>query len=155
MSVKVKVKTTLKVPPFAQVVDKDLIRDLQNDVVSEVILPMIEGGQSPVRAKGRFVKYKDPDKYPGTKKGQRPVNLTLTGKMLEHYKAFIVGRNAKIGIPDNAPQDIRDRALGNNYGMVGIPERRFIPAEGETFKVSVIVALRDVFSKAIGRLLKK
>lgn len=65
-----------------------------SEVESKVGIPFIkemvdtiQRGISPINGAGRFERYKDPKKYPGKRKPQRPVNLTLTGRFLKDLGA--------------------------------------------------------------------
>ncbi len=145
----------MEVPDFTGFVDASLIRAVNTDVVEAVIKPMISSGISPVRGHNRFAPYKNPDKYPGEKKNKRPVNLEMTGEMMRNFGASSSkNKSIAIGILPNVDKGIRDRARGNNYGTEnGLSARRFFPGEGETWKVSVLLALREVFAERMKRLL--
>ena len=66
-----------------QVVVTTAFAEKLGTMVVEESKKMIRAGISPVKGVGRFVGYKDPEKYPGTRKPARPVNLTLTGEMVD------------------------------------------------------------------------
>ena len=157
MSSSTRVKSTLKVPNFASVVDQSAVQDAEQLVVRGQIKPLIASGTSPVRNHGRFPAYSNSDKYPADKKPKRPVNLSLSGDMLREYGAQQGNGGASlfVGIVDSASESIKNRAIGNNYGTSGAPARRIVPAPGEQFKVSVIQALREVFARAIERRLRR
>lgn len=163
-------KVKIKIPQTADIiaqlriglVDETFVKQLQDEVIEQTIKPLIASGVSPVEGyeKRRFTKYKDPKKYPAKKKSRSPVSLYLTGVMLSWYKAYkISGNIVRLGIPSSAPQDVKDRALGNNLGTVtkegteGVPARRFIPQEGETYRISVLRRLKKVYAERIARLI--
>lgn len=163
---KFKVKVPLAVDIIAQLriglVDSVFVKKIQDEVIDQTIKPLIASGVSPVEGyeKRRFPKYKDPKTYPAKKKSRSPVSLYLTGVMLSWYKAYkISGNIIRLGIPSSAPQDVKDRALGNNLGTTtksgaeGIPARRFIPQAGETFRISVLRRLKKVYAERIARLI--
>lgn len=146
-----------------KVVDAKFVQDMQSEVVDGEIKRMIAAGVSPVdsyEGGRRFRGYKDPKKYPGTKKAKRPVSLYLSGVMLSFYKAVRVsGRRLTLGIPTNAPEEVKVRAVANNVGTVSesgaeaIPPRRFIPLKGETFRISVLRKIKNLYARRIKDLL--
>lgn len=156
---KVKVPRTIDVKTLLRnnLVDDSLVDAVQKEVIDQTIKPLIASGTSPVdsyEGSRRFRKYKDPKSYPAKKKSKTPVNLNLTGVMLSFYKAYAIGKNIlRLGIPSYAPEDVKGRAEGNNVGTENIPARRFIPLKGETFKISVLRRLKDIYAKRIARLL--
>lgn len=143
-------------------VDAQFIQDVQRDVVDGEIKRMIAGGTSPVDGyeDRRFPGYKDPKKYPGDKKAKRPANLNLTGAMLSFYKAVRVsGTRLTLGISTDAPEDVKVRAVANNVGTTNdagqpaIRARRFVPIKGETFRISVLRKLKNLYARRIRTLL--
>lgn len=146
-------------------VDETFISDMQREVVDGEIKRLIAAGVSPVQSvEGgrRFAGYKDPDKYPGKRKSKRPVSLWLSGVMLSWYKAVKVnGTRFRLGIPTNAPEDVKVRAIANNegttndQGQVAIAARRFIPKPGENFNISVLRKIKNLYAKRIKTLLLK
>ena len=146
-------------------VNDDLVRDLQLYVVGNVIKPFIAKGISPVRGFGRFGEYLWPDKYPGKgdkrKKPNKPVNLNLTGAMLKEFKAFKSGpKKVGIGYSENAGDFTKIKAEAHNYGTTrrgvgAIPRRRFIPAKGEIWAVSVMREVKKIFTKRFVTLFNK
>lgn len=162
----VKVKSNLRAQAIAKlnkVVDDQFVARIQNEVVDGEIKRMIAAGTSPVQSvEGgrRFAGYKNPDKYPAKKKAKRPVSLYLSGLMMSWYKAVRVsGRTIQMGIPSDAPMEVKDRAQANNEGTVNekgeiaIAARRFIPLKGETFAVSVLRKMKNLYSERIKTLL--
>lgn len=136
----------------------DLVQTIQNEVVEKQIKGLIKSGRSPVSGYGRFEAYKDPNKYPGAKgsrlKPVRPVNLTLSGDMLAEYKAARNSYNSvKIGISESADFEIKQRAKANNLGLNGIPQRRFIPQPGESFTISIMRTIKNLFTERLKKLL--
>ena len=138
-------------------VDQELVDQVRTEVIEQTILPLIASGTSPVDTQSgsrRFTKYKDHTVYPADRKSKTPVNLNLTGVMLSWYKAYAIGKNIlRMGIPSYAPQDVKDRAEGNNVGTENVPARRFIPLKGETFKISVMRRLKNIYARKIARIL--
>jgi hypothetical protein len=164
---KVKIKSNISAEVKARLkktVDDKFISDMNSQVVGE-IKRLINAGVSPVQSvEGgrRFKKYKDEKKYPAKQKAKRPVNLFLTGEMLREYVAEKVnGVRLTLGISKNASKEVKDRAEGNNIGTVNdkgevaIAARRFVPLKGETYAVSVIRKLKNLYAQRIKELLLK
>lgn len=115
---------------------------------------LISGGQSPIQGKGRFPAYKNPEKYPGKKKPHSPVNLRLTGEMLDSL-GFVVlpepgGKGFSVSIGYNSVQSTLKES-GHREGVNGQPKRPTIPdaTRGERFASSVLDAMRKVVLDAI------
>lgn len=146
-----------------KLVTEEFVESIQREVIDGEIKPLISAGVSPVKSfEGgrRFKGYKDPDRYPGKKKAKRPVSLWLTGQMLSFYKAKrISGKTVTLGIDSNAPQEVKDKAVANNVGTtnskgeIAIVARRFIPLSGETFTVSVVRKIKNLYARRIKDLL--
>ncbi len=163
---KVKIKSNLRAEVLNRLkktVDQRFVNDMQAEVVNGEIKRMIAAGVSPVRSvEGgrRFKGYKNTEKYPAKKKAKRPVNLFLTGAMLLWYKATkISGVRLSLGIPTSAPKEIKVYAEANNVGTtnskgeVAIAARRIVPLAGETFAVSVIRKMKNLYARRIKHLL--
>lgn len=157
----VKVRTNIRADVVAKLrntVDERFVYDVQREAVGE-IKRLIASGVSPVQGfdnKKRFDQYKDKDVYPAKRKPNRPVNLSLTGIMLSWYRAVKVnGVRISLGIPAAAPQDVKDRAEGNNVGANGIPARRFVPLKGETYAISVLRKLKSLYAQRIKTLISR
>lgn len=165
---KIKIKSNLRAEILSRLkktVDDKFIQDMQREVVDGEIGRMLRAGVSPVQSVDggrRFKGYKNPDSYPNKKKAKRPVNLELTGVMLLWYLVRrISGVRMSFGIPKDAPKDVKDRAEANNIGTVNeagevaIAARRFIPLNGETYNVSVIRKIKNLYAKRIKDLISK
>ena len=163
---KVKVKSKLKAQIEKKMkgfVTERFASKVQEEIINQTIKPMIDAGVSPVQSfenTKRFKGYKEPEKYPNKRKQKRPVNLKLSGKMLERYRARkLNGTTVEMGILSSAPEDIKIRAEANNLGTVNergevaIAARRFIPIKGETFAVSVMRRLKDLYAKRLKEIL--
>lgn len=156
-------KVTVKLgPSFKKKVDAlggDILNnDFVNAVGTTVVTDMkrlIASGQSPVKGWGRFAGYKNPGKYPGGKKTSRPVNLSLTGTMLSYLSFRKSGKQIEVGILSNAPSKVKTIARVHNTGeREDIPQRKFIPVEGDDLTASIMVKVRDLFRKRILELFK-
>ncbi len=163
---KFKVRSKFRVDAVSKIkklVDEKFIEDMQREVIDGTIKPLIAAGVSPVESTDggrRFAGYKDPDKYPAKRKAKRPVSLWLTGVMLSFYKAVkISGSRLQLGIPTNAPNDVKVRAVANNggtvnsEGQVAVAARRFIPLRGENYRISVVRKIKDLYARRIKALL--
>lgn len=133
----------------------DFTQTVDRDVVQGTIVPRILVGLSPVKTFGRFVGYKNPDKYPGNKKPKRPVNLKLTGKLLENYRAFVRAGSLWIGIQPSAPSDVKEYAGHLNEGTENMAARRLVPIQGEQFGVSIVQKLKAAIAVRAQALFKK
>lgn len=117
---------------------------------------MISEGQSPVRGYGRFERYKDPAKYPGNRKNQRPVNLEDTGDMLAGYDYQVLASDdtVKVGMV-NGSADEKKIAGYHNEGTAPMAQRRIVPGAGEEWAVSIMRKVRDVYEKRLSQLIKQ
>lgn len=133
-------------------IDSSFVSQVNSEVVGE-IKRLIRSGQSPVSGFGRFPQYKDRKEYPADRKSATPVNLTLSGKMLAQYGAHLISKTILgIGYDQNTDSHLEGQIIGNNEGTKGIPTRRFIPLSGESFTVSVMIKLKDLYAKRISQL---
>lgn len=158
--IKIKIKSpdakALSAKLSKEIVSSGFVSDLNQRVVEEKIKQFIAGGNSPVSGERRFRAYKDKDKYPAGRKSSRPVNLKLSGEMLDNYKAEKVsGSSVSIGISSKAPSDVKEYAEANNIGTEHIVARRFVPVSGEQFNVTVIRMIKTIFTKRIIELFNK
>ena len=142
-------------------IDQGHMKDEFQRVIETEIKPSIAKGISPVKGQRNFAKYKDPKKYPGDRKQSNKPNLKLSGDMLKEY----VARSSKqgevtIGIPSDAPDDIKIRANANQKGTmtkggeVAIAARPFMIKDGEEFNSKISIAIRKAFVSVITKALK-
>lgn len=114
----------------------------------------IARGQSPVEGYGAFPKYKDPEKYPGRRKRPVPVNLKLEGDMLNAYKYKRTSKlGLAVGVMDDRKQEAKARA--HNEGTEDIPQRRFIPGEGEAFIPSITRKVVGIIQRRLDLLIRQ
>lgn len=115
----------------------------------------ISKGISPIQGKGRFPAYKNPARYPGKKKRQRPVNLNLSGDFLNSlYSEGKSGSSPKIDIGfDNTESYLKE--LGHRDGTNGQPKRPILPQGNETFLVTILNDLIDDAQSAVNKYFKK
>lgn len=129
----------------------------------------ISKGISPVKGERKFASYAvdrdgDPKKYPtGYKKGKKPINLYLSGKMLSYLTHWTKRKKNSlsliIGIHPNAPGDVVDRAEAHNDGTLvknNVPKRKFIPnKQGDKFNVTITRLIKNLLSDEINKTIKK
>lgn len=147
---------------IASIVDMRLMAAEVKKVIESDVKPTIARGISPVRGERNFAKYKDKEKYPGDLKQSNKPNLNLTGAMLREYDARPAGKplSVTMGVHRDAPEDIRARAIGNNFGTKskgggeGIPARPMVPGEGQEWTSKISVALRDALATVVMKAFK-
>ena len=138
----------------------ELTRQEARDVGTEVVREMkslIASGVSPIKGSGispKFAPYKNPKKYPGRRKPHTPVNLSLTGKMMDSLGFVVLPRGDNKGFAAHIGYDSVQSTLkesGHREGVHGQPRRPTIPDanRGETFVASIIAAYRQVVVDAI------
>lgn len=119
------------------------------DVLVEQILLSVAAKKSPIAGRGAFEALTSKD-YRAKKKsevGNQMANLELSGKMLDALSWEKAENGIKIGVfGDAAP-----RADGHNNlsGKSQIPERRFLPGEGEQFKKQI----QQITQKALAQVI--
>ena len=116
-------------------------RNVRDEILNEIL-----SGKSPVKGK-TFKKYSPG--YSKLKGREKPVDLFLTGKMLESLKVT-QGRKGqlKLSFTDKKAK-WHNRGLGNN------PARRIMPLRGEVFKTKIMARIIKEFKKAINDVVKK
>lgn len=122
---------------------------------------LIAKGTSPVRGAGissRFAPYKNPDKYPGKRKAHVPVNLRLTGKMLDDLDVSIEksvsGYAPALGYSSSSEQ-VKER--GHREGANKQPKRPTIPQgrSGETFAPSIQAVYISLLNSIVNRIARR
>jgi len=121
---------------------KLIVREMKDDI-SKGINPITFGSR-------RFPRYKNPDRYPGGRKGRRPVNLKLTGKFLKSLLArSTAGRRgsafAEVGFSDGLSQK---KEQGHREGANTQPKRPIIPEGREKFNARIM----DIIVNYIDRI---
>lgn len=162
ITIKLKDLKNLKLPELqlkaaASNIGKSDISTIAKNVISEM-KSLISKGISPIRTTGRFESYKNPDNYP--KKIQKkypdkkntPVNLKLTGKMLDQLKvtAIKLGSNPSFNIGYSS-ESAKKKELGHREGANGQPKRPTIPNENEEFAVSIQKIVVDEMIRRINK----
>lgn len=131
-----------------------LQRDVGEAVVDEA-KRMIASGQSPVKGYGRFERYKDRIRYPGKQKSARPVNLDLTGEMLQGYdhKPLSDG-SVTVGMVRGSSKR-KEIAQAHNDGTDVMAQRKIIPTDGETWAPSIMRKISDVYRNRLYQLIRQ
>jgi hypothetical protein len=124
---------------FADEFGKMLVKEMKTRIAA---------GTSPITGK-RFPAYKNPPRYPGTRKPKRPVNLYLTGEMLRAltFRIKEIGEQIVVTIFLKTKK-ARDKERGHREGAGGQPKRPIIPQGDE-------VLTRSIHAKARKLLLEK
>lgn len=138
--------------------NKPLDRTTMNKVGETVVKEMkemIASGISPIEGKGKFPRYKDPKKYPGSKKSKSPVDLRLKGDFLESLthdeKPASFGYNTEIHYSQK--EEIKER--GHRAGANGQPSRPTLPTRsGEDFAVRIRQKFISIMRERIFDVLK-
>lgn len=112
-------------------------KDLKKSIV-KVIRTKIESGVSPVKGQNRYPKYSEG--YAKKKGRRRPVDMTLTGKMLDSLKAVLKSGRKTVVV---AFTGRRNKKLAEYHTLGdGQPMRKLLPVGRETFK-------RDILNKIV------
>lgn len=167
-------KVTVRLPVIDAL--KDVLSPKNSQKVGKEIIEssraLIATGQSPVAGYGRFENYSGAKQSIGGKKKAnkgypfnvqkqypnkqvRPVNLELTGEMLDALEVKPTGTGPRVGIFDSA---MSERARKHNLGDPdhGIPERHFWPTRaGEKFTATIQRNIKDTYADIVGAILKK
>jgi hypothetical protein len=162
MAVKIKKRlraltlTELAKDNFAQKVVQFIVKEVKDQIIKG-ISPVDKGGTEIKNTSGsvRFNGYSDSyskaiDRGYHKGKKKRPVNLTLTGKMLNSLKAKIVRKGVvKVWFDD-------EKAIYHNEQGAGRSRitRRLLPFAGEKFTRVIQKKLSDALGEAIKPFLK-
>lgn len=128
------------------------------DQLETTMKSQIAKGISPIRGNGRFPEYKNAgvkgrypdsarDKFPN--KRQRPVNLFLSGDMLDDLDArALTSEVIEVGYSDSKQaQKERDHRDGAN----GQPKRPTIPQGAEEFNQTIQLELEDSYATLLDK----
>lgn len=117
---------------------------------------MISEGQSPVKGYGRFERYKDRAKYPGGQKDATPVNLYLSGDMMDAYDYKLSGRQegVEVGVVRGS-SEVKERAGYHQEGTENMAQRRMVPGEGEEWATSIMRRIAEIWSKRLADLIRQ
>lgn len=123
---------------------------------------LIESGVSPIVGAGftgRFPGYKNPAKYPGTRKSSSPVNLRLSGQQLGALGSRVSsskGGNASVVVGYNDSL-AKKKEQGHREGVNSQPKRPTIPdtSQGETFHQSIVQGFYERVRQLVRKSLSK
>lgn len=151
-----KMAVTVKLDGLKNAMKKLQARGIKQSAAELVIREtksFITRGISPVKGERRFEGYKNPKKYPADRKPNRPVNMTLTGAMLDALTYKILnGTSFSIGWYSG---EEGEKANNHNTGDT-VPKRRLLPTEtNESFNVSITRSLANYYAKILSDILKR
>lgn len=135
-------------------------RGFQSELGQAIVTEMkndISKGNSPVRTERRYARYKDPEKYPGERKPNRPVNLKLSGEMEKALTFRLVSGRAAVEVGYmGASQDVQARAIAHNTGTPHMAQRKTIPwEEGDQLTVRINRKLVGLYKERLAKLIAK
>ena len=141
--------------------DNSTKQSLGSAVVDEA-KSMIASGQSPVKGNGRFQGYSDSylkairDRLNASDgKTVRPVNLNLSGKMLDAYGYRANSNSVTVGIM-TATNSIENEIAGyHNDGTDKMPQRQLVPKEGEEWAVKIMRVIKEIYSDRLNDIIKQ
>lgn len=125
------------------------------EAVHEEVRSLISKGQSPVRGERRFSQYKNRKSYPAALKPAVPVNLQLSGEMLNSLNFQRRGDVVDYGFLASTPADVMTRARAHQEGTDKMAARPMVPEAGQEWAVSVVRKLKDVYSRRLQAIIKK
>ena len=145
----------IKVIPF--IMNRKTADRIGRRIMRESIRAM-RRGLSPVKRFGRFKKYSKPSRYPGKRKGKRPVNLKLSGDLYKSLSWRLKRGRLEYGL-------LKGKTRGNVdiYGEVhneglrkDIAQRKFIPTgRGEEFSKTIMLQVLKILSIRVNNIIKK
>lgn len=142
-----------------KVIDSDTAKEVGEETI-QAMKDRILAGQSPIEGKGKFERYKNPDKYPGKRKPKSPVNLRLSGDFLDalthEVKSGDSGMETYIFYEGSDGQGVSNdvKEQGHRKGANGQPERPTLPQDQEKFHVNIRKVYTDIYRKRILDVLK-
>lgn len=143
-----------KLKQFEKPIDQKTAKSVGENVIT-AMKDEISSGSSPIKGRGQFPAYKNPDKYPGKRKSHTPVNLELTGAMLAALSSSTVandsGYAAKISYKTNSA---RQKEQGHREGVNKQPKRPTLPSDREQFIDSIKKIYTDIIRVRLAKLLK-
>lgn len=137
-------------------IGQDLPRDVKQQAAESIgeylveqIILSVAGGKSPIAGEGTFKKLsQNYKKKKVALTGEDKPNLSFTGEMLESldYKVLPDG-SVEVGIYG----DDAGKADGHNNfsGESRLPQRRFLPAEGQEFKRDILKEAEKIINDVI------
>jgi len=125
--------------------------------LEEEIKANISSGNSPVKGMGRYQQYSDSYKsaikkgsYRQFGKRSRPVNLILSGELIESLSVKVTNKGLKVSF-DNELADIHNRKGAGKSKTI----RRMLPTKnGEEFNRSITTRLKEVLAKVASKIFR-
>ncbi|NOS67379.1 MAG: hypothetical protein HOO67_03370 [Candidatus Peribacteraceae bacterium] len=148
------------IPNFATESDA---RKVGDEVVKEM-KDLVGKGISPIEGKGRFPGYlhaNEKGKYPASapkrfRKGSRPVNLKLSGDMMDDLERNTYKADHGYGVNiEYGSQLSQKKEQGHREGKNGQPSRPTLPQGNERFAQTIQQRIVDYFKKVLAVRLKK
>lgn len=134
--------------------DPATARTVGETVVGEM-KTLVASGVSPIEGKGKFPAYKNPRKYPGTRKSKTPVNLKLSGDFLNGLKHSPVKGEHGYEASIYYRSDQEPKEKGHMEGANGQPKRPTLPVDkGQEFTARIRLLYTNLIRERIFRLLK-
>jgi len=152
---KTRTKVYFSISTLIQSFTTDAVAREIGESVREEARSLISRGQSPVRGERRFAQYKNRETYPGKLKPAVPVNLELSGDMLNSLAFQRRGDTVDFGFLAGTPRDVMARAQAHQEGTDKMAARPMIPAAGQEWAVSIVRKLKDVYSRRLQDIIKK
>ena len=146
-----------KMKDISKLIQKDELDKLAGQILLLVLQNTAAGIASTSSTQRRYEKYKDKTKYPAKLKPSRPVNLRLTGKMLDSLEANVStdkdGAHIYLNFKD---ADQAAKYTTHHNGLRGVPQRQILPYKrGEKFSKVVEKEILKGFDKLVSKSLKK
>lgn len=119
-------------------------REIQREFKNK-FLNLISKGISPINGEARFTGYKNPKKYPASKKRPRPVNLKLSGKFLREFSVTLKRFNVlEYGFFSQYGKNLEE---GHRIGQNSQLKRPIIPQGNEKLVYSLEALILKIFKK--------
>lgn len=146
---------TTKLLGLVNKVKKQFISDASKELKEIIIDENILKGNSPVKGEGRYQKYSKSyetairaGRYSEYGKKTRPVNLKLSGEMLDSFFIKPIPDGIRIGFSDK-------KAVYHNIQGAGKSKtkRQLLPNDEQEFKPSIIKRIREILLEAVNKVL--
>lgn len=152
-----KTKDLLRLNGTIDDIKKEFIKSAKKDLQEIIVEENIKRGTSPVKGEGRYTKYSDSYKdaikggrYKGESKKITPVNLTLSGKMLNSFKVESISSGIRMIFKDKKAKYHNELGAGKAKTI-----RKMLPLEGESFSTKVSKQILDLLVAAVDKIIAK
>ena len=150
-------KIRSKIEGLKKPINKETAESLGLQVVLQM-KKLIKSGISPIKGNGRFPRYKNPDSYPGDRKPKSPVNLELTGQMLDALTPSTKpSKSGHASVISYEGIEANKKESGHRAGVNGQPKRPTIPIDrqGESFAATIERIVIGIFKARIKQITGK